>query len=176
MCPSPVAPSNISCCACISSVPTVIVPPPSVKRRCNFRTEAKTVNLCRWLPNITDHCQRAESVYRREMQSRRIGPKLLKSSPPICFRCDDCCWDADYRIAPIANSHDVQPARHPCDRGLEPANFRLTRELANKDVSACERQPRRAASMTAMSIFFIVIIAVEGALAPATSHRRKRIG
>jgi hypothetical protein len=30
------------------------------------------VNLCRWLPNITDHCQRAESVDRRGTESRRI--------------------------------------------------------------------------------------------------------
>src|SRR6267154_471052 len=33
------------------------------------------------------------------------------------------------------------------------------RSRTNKNVSACSRQPRRAASMAAMSIFFIVIIA-----------------
>ena len=43
----------------------------------------------------------------------------------------------------------------------EKACLRLARDsgLINKDVSACSRQPRRAASMAAMSIFFIVIIA-----------------
>src|ERR1043166_3203429 len=43
---------------------------------------------------------------------------------------------------------------------------------SNKDVSACYRQPRRAASIAAMSIFFIVIIASKARFAsppPAAS-------
>ena len=49
---------------------------------------------------------------------------------------------------------------------------RIARDLTNKDVSACSRQPRRAASMAAMSIFVIVIIASKARFAsppPAAS-------
>src|ERR1700682_3363227 len=59
--------------------------------------------------------------------------------------------------APTANSKMVKLDIATADWSRPPSGLRLIQ--TNKDVSACSRQPRRAASMAAMSIFFIVIIA-----------------
>jgi hypothetical protein len=57
--------------------------PPSTPRSCNFRTAAKTVKLCRRLPNIASHCRRVESADGHEIESRRVRRKQARKRQAV---------------------------------------------------------------------------------------------
>src|SRR5271167_1569147 len=108
------------------------------------------------------------SVDRTEaVQYRRLCPVEVRQ-PQHCFGY------ASLPVSRLVLYHRRGPPGPQTDDGPDSSaqgtSGASSRRL--KDVSACSRQPRRAASMAAMSIFFIVIIASKARFAsppPAAS-------